>query len=68
MTKLKFYDSKRCSDSSMTKDGFYIFSSRGAVLAGAFKTYEEAEDAFGDYADSLEIKFYQSGFLSSIDS
>ena len=67
MAKLRLYDSKRCSDSSMKQDGFYIFSSRGIRLSSVFQTYEEAENAFGSYADSLEIKFYQAGYISSLD-
>ncbi|WP_141211666.1 hypothetical protein [Pseudanabaena sp. SR411] len=67
MTKLRLHGTKRCSDIGMKEDGFYIFSSRGIRLSGVFKTYEEAEDAFGEYSDSLEIKFYQAGFLSSLD-
>jgi hypothetical protein len=51
----------------MKDDGFYIFSVRGIVVSGAFKTYEDAENAFGSYSDSLEIKFYQAGYLSDID-
>jgi|LakMenE01Jun11ns_1017448.scaffolds.fasta_scaffold9440154_2 hypothetical protein len=67
MTKLKFHNTKKYSDPSMKDDGFYIFSVRGIVVSGAFKTYEDAENAFGSYSDSLEIKFYQAGYLSDID-
>jgi hypothetical protein len=67
MTKLRTYDTKKCLDSSMEQDGFYIFSSRGLALSSGFKTYEAAEDAFRNYRGSQEIKLYQSGYLSSIN-
>ena len=67
MANVRLHSTKRCSDLGIKEDGFYIFSSRGIRLSGAFKTYEEAEDAFSKYSESLEIRFYQAGLLSSLD-